>query len=149
MIEVVSALEEHAELINLRKEDKAEAFLSSGTPPKDAVRASIENSLWSYVALDDGVPFCIFGVAPYKEEPTVGCPWFMASDAIFKHRQLFLRSSLDYVHKMLTDFDILTNVVDIHNIKAHRWLKWLGFEFYRTIPYGPFNHPFIQFIKHV
>lgn len=148
----VPTIESHIDSLKLRPLDQAEGFLSSGKPPKESLKDSVNDSIWAYsiVGNHDDIPLGIFGLARYEGYPLVGCPWFVCSEAMFKDKQdtiQFLREGKKYVQKMHQAFPILTNMVDIHNTQAHRWLKWLGFEFHRTIPYGPFNHPFIQFIR--
>lgn len=154
-MKTIPTTEAHIEAIKLRPSDIAEGFLSSGKSPKEALKFSVEESIWSYTVVgDDGKLLGVFGLARYEEFPLVGCPWFVCSDDLFlelarsKQNQVqFLRGCKEWVALMNKAFPVLTNLVDIHNVSAHRWLKWLGFEFHRTIPNGPFNHPFIQFVK--
>lgn len=145
--QIVPAAHEHIEPIaaHVREADREELWAAScSTPDKVMERAlAVSNQAWT--GLLDGVPVCMFGVAPVSALSDVGRPWMVGTDHLDAHAPVFLRRCRGVVKAMLQQFPTLENYVDQRNARAVEWLRWLGFTFGTPEPMGPYRMPFIKF----
>lgn len=129
---------------NMREVDRAEIWASGHETPTHSLEAGLEHSLLCWVALADGVPFCMFGVAPLTLLGGTGIVWMLGTDGMTMHKRAFLRGSRPVVSAMKKPFHKLENWVDARNSLTIRWLRWLDFTFEDAAPYGveglPFHH---------
>lgn len=106
----------------------------------------------AFLGLVDGCPVCVFGVAPISFLTGTGIPWMVGTTLLDKHAAGFVKGSRFAIRQILRKWGKLYNMVDARNTRAIRWLKWLGFQIYPSVPYGhldlPF-HPFLMEAKHV
>jgi hypothetical protein len=127
---------------DLRPCDSAELTAVTDLSPLQAVQASVRNShpdfLWAYYA--DDVLLCIAGCT------LAGNPWLLATPALDNHLHHVTGEAKRQVRMMLQHWGKLSNIIDIRNSKAIRWLKALGFEFTETLEIKP-GLPVIQFEK--
>lgn len=113
---------------NLREQDRAEVEASSGMDPKASVALSILMSSRAFAVLDrEGVPVCLFGVAPHPL-PGVGVAWLLGTDGLLKEALPIARGSRQYLAELHQEFPLLWNYVDERNTLSIRWLRWMGFE---------------------
>jgi ribosomal protein S18 acetylase RimI-like enzyme len=89
----------------------------------------MEMSDWTGTGLIDGVPVCMFGVAPIDMLAGLGQPWLVTTNAVARHERVFLRRCRPVVAAMLDSYPRLTNIVHADNVRAIKWLRWLGFKF--------------------
>ena len=126
----------HADCLDLttriRDEDLREIL---ATHPKElpdvALQISLDLSYKSFAVMEDGVGcIAIFGTC---KTALGGVPWMIASDILFErsHRK-FIRNCKDYVKELTEDFAYSYNQVAVTNVKAHRWLSWMGFTIHTT-----------------
>jgi hypothetical protein len=136
MVTVREALFEDAVHIayNLREADRCE--LQETGDPVDLLLKGWQVSDWCNVALVDGLPAVIWGVAGADER--TGSPWLLATDAIDKISKTFLMHCKPDIDRMLAAYPRLFNYVHIGNHKAQQWLQWLGFDLYNQ-PTGQNN----------
>ena len=118
----------------------------SGRDPLHALLDGIENSDLAWTAEDEDGPWGIFGIAPWYLD--VGCPWFLGSDGVRKHRRFFLEQTRVYVAEMHRLYPMLVNVVDARNRDSLVYLRRAGFTIDKLIPhYGVEQRPFYRFSK--
>ncbi len=131
----------------LRVADKLELKLSCGMGPCSALSLSYTNSQKVYsVIAEEGEPIAIFGVV--GEHPSIGVPWMLGSEGIYKHAAQFMAESKQWLKEIEEDYELLVNYVHADNKKAIRWLKWMGFQMIRLVPdYGKGKAPFYEFVK--
>ena len=130
---------------NMREADRREVWASSHSTPERAIRESLRVSTSAWVGYYDGVPVCVFGVAPLNMIAGIGSPWLLGTETLAERPASFLRRCRPYVRKMLAVYPKLVNHVDERNEASKRWLSWLGFELGEPEPHGPFGIPFRPF----
>lgn len=130
----------------LRKEDREEAEAVIGLPASYAMMAGLRDD--TLVACVNGTPEMIFG-CPGAD--IVGTPWMLASPLPFTPQwsRVFLRASKEIVtDDWQARYPLLTNFTDARNVRHHRWLRWLGFQFIRRDEtYGVAGIPFLEFVR--
>jgi hypothetical protein len=131
----------------LRQADIDEVWAMSHLKPMQATQMSYEASAKCWVALWDGIPTVIFGVARTSYLPSIGSPWMLATDRISEMGTTFVRGSIKYVNFMQEGHELLRNYVDVRNKVSIKWLKWLGFNLLDPKPYGPDGCLFHEFYK--
>lgn len=133
----------------LRAADLAEIKATTELPVVAALRASLDASRKSWVALDSaGSPYVIFGVATHPGAPEIGVPWLIATNAQRRNLREFLGSTQRVLADMKCDYDYLMNYTDLRHRESHRWLQRCGYRFDRFIPsYGTEGRPFLRFSK--
>lgn len=127
-----------------------------GTTPEKAMREGLQRSDWTLTGLLDGVPVCMFGVAPLNILLGHGAPWMLASETLDRMdfetiRREFLPLCHRGVQIMREDYPVLLNLVDTRNTKAIRWLRLLGFKFGKNLLHhnGQAFHVFLMGNVHV
>ena len=145
-INVVPASKNHIKAIsaNMRPADCAEAWAAALLSPEEALRQSLAASPLAWTLLADEKPVCMFGAATTKTA-TIGRPWLLGTPDIERYATAFVKLNQIYLLAMLDRFPVLTNHADARNKTSIRWLRWLGFSIGRSVPKGPFNHPFHPF----
>ena len=145
------ALKRDAEYVGprLREADRLEVQASVGGCPKAALQDAVENSEpEAYTCLDRGLPFGMFGVVPFSDNPRFGVIWLLGTDYLTDSVTVsFLRWSKRFLPTLIEPYDLVCNVVDKRNEVHIKWINWLGFSFIREIIYGPENRPFLEFAK--
>src|SRR3546814_18604389 len=68
-------------LADIRPADVAE-MTALGTTPERAMRQGLARSDWPDTGLLDGVPVCMFGVAPVNLMLGRGAPWMLAATGL-------------------------------------------------------------------
>ena len=111
----------------MREIDQRECRLAGGHEPIEALREGVAQSLWSLVALVDGKPVCIFGVASDGLLGEEGAPWMLCVDGIERHAKAVLVFARRFILEMGESFERLANVVHADNRSAIRFLRWCGF----------------------
>jgi len=147
MIEMRTATAEDISAVraNVRAENLAELEVV-GLGLDEVLDWSLNNSVEALCGVIDGEPVCLFGVS-CTEDPGIGCPWMVGSNAIDRHRVAFLRASRAKVDEWLTHWPVMMNWVDARNTRGLRWLRFLGFEIQDPIPMGESGLEFHLFSK--
>ena len=126
---------------NIRPEDREEV-VACGFDPFPALMLGLIESQVSYTLIGpDGLPCAMLGVVPG------GRVWLLGTPGIETHSRTFLRYSkqaLAYLYER-TGEPLLHNYTHAANKVHHRWLKWLGFSFLRTVSIN--DHNFIEFAR--
>lgn len=113
----------------LREADCLEVEALGAGLPLAAVTDSFKMSRRAYTVTHDGEPVLIFGVADHPDDPTVGIPWMLATPAIERLGFTFARHGKSVAEEAFAGYRYLTNIMVVQNTVAHRWLRYLGFEF--------------------
>lgn len=131
---------------DMRPDDVAEVEASCGLDPLGALARSFAMSDMAWTGTVDGVPVCMFGVAPLSVMGGIGSPWLLGTPKMERVPLTFLRLNREYVARMLERYGHLVNHVDARNRVSIRWLRWLGFHVdENAFPMGPFGAPFHRF----
>ncbi len=143
----VVATIEHAAWLGprLRQADVLEVEAASGVPAADALVQAVQNSWQAHTWMLDGQPLFIAGVVGHPDDEKLGIPWMLASDEADRHPRRYLAGAHEYVKSFFERHDTLLNFVDNRNIKAQRWLHWLGFQIGDPRPFGVAGLPFRPF----
>lgn len=130
MIEVREALFEDAFFVasRLRESDKRELLAASPDDPERRVLDSWRVSDWSRVALVDGEPAVLWGVAQcIQMGEQYGSPWLLATEKITKIRRGFVEKCLEDKDLVMNSYPKLFNLVHRENLLSQSWLQWMGF----------------------
>lgn len=129
---------------NLREADIEEVKASHGVHP--GILLGLMRPDEATIGKADGVPVCVYGVAPKTLISNGGgTVWMMATDQLFKHKLAFLRRNRKWIKEKLKEFGTLDNHVDARNKTSISWLRWLGFNIEEAKPYGVMQLPFHRF----
>lgn len=96
---------------------------------------------------DEEIPFTVFGVTAFPDDPTLGTVWLMGSEVIEQVSNTFLRESRTWVKKLGEGFRGLWCATDARNTDHHRWLRWLGFTSGGVVNAGVDGEPFIVYMN--
>jgi hypothetical protein len=103
---------------------------------KQILEESRATSYECFGSVKDGELLGLFGISCNSHEGEVGIPWAVFTITGRKHRRTVLETSRHLVSRWQTLHECLTNIVDVRNARAIRWLTWLGFEFIDEFPIG-------------
>ena len=129
----------------VRQADIDEITEALGIPMERALMEAITGSLNAKKIVVEGMVVAVFGDATYSILGSVGVPWLISTIHVERHARAFLKVCKPEVQGMLTRHHHLINYVDARNTSAIRWLKWLGFTFGPSVPYGARRFPFHPF----
>lgn len=132
-------------LADLRDADRVELRRSSSLPLVEMLRASFAMSDHTYAGFVDGKLVALFGVTPLSRLTGYGVPWLMSTNHMTTNGIHVLRHSKRITQIWMQEFSVLRNYVDADNAAAIKWLKWLGFDFQQSIPYGRRGEAFYPF----
>lgn len=126
----------HQVIDELREIDRTELTITSGNPGA-AILAGWAQSTYRRVALVDGSPAIVYGVAP---TPLLAdgsaAPWMVATPAIQQVSREFLLASVGELQAMRKGYADLRNATHKDNTISINWLRWLGFRV-SDEPVGP------------
>lgn len=129
----------------IREEDRKEVLASRPNAPiEDSLFETVSASYKSFSVVEEGVGcIAVFGVT---WSPLGGIPWMLTSDLLFTRScRKFIRQCKGYMKELTDDFTYSYNYVSTTNLKAHHWLRWMGFTLDKTYTYelnGVSFHPF-------
>ena len=134
----------------LRPADKRECT-AHGMDPLDALLQGLSLAQECWTVYLHNVPVIMFGCgdAPANLEVgdyNPGVIWMLGAEEVTCLRKRFLRESRKWVDYFQTQYDCLTNFIDIRNAVHHRWLVWMGFTILQpAVEYG--SHAFYRFVR--
>ena len=131
------------------EKDQEEIWRSHKSNPIDSLSGGYYASHEVYTIIHQGIIKGMVGVNRSTLDNRIGIPW-MLTDGNFKGFELkFLREGKRWLDSLLTsDWDLLFNYVDVDNVTAIKWLKFLKFSFVRIIPeFGYAKTPFVEFMR--
>lgn len=147
VLEIVAPADAH--LIELaqtmRLADRAELAALGFADPLPVLRSSLKHSTLAACALIDGKVWAVGGAVPFSLLSESAAPWMLGSTLIDRSPRHLIARGPSYIHAMLNKYPHLVNYVHARNVRAIRWLKWLGFELHAATPYGLKGEPFHRF----
>lgn len=81
-------------------------------------------------------PVAVFGVTAHPLDPTLGSPWFLATDGIYRVSLEFAKQTLMWVDWMNAQYSQLFNIMSDSNRVSKRWLRNAGFTIHPPKPLG-------------
>lgn len=143
MIEILPATLDHALQLagRLRAEDEAE-LVALGTEPSLVLRLSVSSSVYTRVAMDDGKPIALWGLAVPSLIGRTASPWLLTGPGVEKNKKKFLLESAQFVELAIQAFPHLENWCDARYERSLRWLNWLGFRIGEPESRGPLGMMF-------
>ena len=132
-------------IANLRASDRAECEAYGHPDIGAGIEASVRRSLLCWTGLVDGELAAILGVAPVNVLTGLGSPWMLGTPVLDRHQRVLVRSTPEYIARMLKAFPHLVNFVHARNTTSVRWLRRLGFTLHEAVPFGPLGEPFHPF----
>lgn len=147
---VIAGRQEHADAVagRLRYADQQEIYAATGKNPDVMLYQSWITSPHRWSIVRNGEIIGLFGLTPAVLMGDVGVPWLLGTDEMEKIRFTFAKQSIEHVKHMLHLYPTLANYVDVRNVLAIKWLKWLGFTLdAEPRPYGYQQLPFYYFEK--
>lgn len=133
-------------LANVRAPDIAEFWAAGHVSPQQAVQLSLQHSREAWAgAIRGGQLLCIFGVAGGSLLSSRGTVWMIGHQRLDRLARPFLRDCGAQVQSMLSRYEHLSNWVDARNVRAIRWLEWLGFRIHPAVSHGADGLPFHYF----
>lgn len=132
----------------MRRADAAEVLASGGFQPLEALLSALR---WtrarggeSWVALIDGRPAALFGVARPAMLSSRAVPWLLTGELIDRHPAVLWRGSKAVVADWLERYGHLEQQIDARYEQALRWAARLGFEVAEPAPFGQDGRPFCK-----
>lgn len=146
-IEYVTPTFEMLESIEKRMTDadRFELTITTNKEPLDALCESVDASEESFVAVIDGVPEAVFGIATSKSDSSLGIPWLIGTRAIAANARELVRKGRQLIPQWAARYAGLYNVSSITHPAAHTWMLWLGFEPIQLLYVR--GHAFISFVR--
>jgi hypothetical protein len=120
----------------LRQADQDEVMAACGMTGEDALILAVAHAKKAHAWILDGELVAVSGISGSLIDENVGVIWMLASDGVDRVPKLLLKGQRQYVRDLLQGHDMLLNFVDNRNIKAQRWLRWLGFQIGDPRPFG-------------
>lgn len=110
----------------MRQRDIEEIRAGWGLDPILAMRNCLSASSYARTAFVGLAPLCMYGIAPMSMMGQSARLWMFGTDLIDRHPMAFARASRREIPKLMRFASLLTNLVDVHDTAAMRWLEWLG-----------------------
>jgi len=128
----------------LRVEDTREIWNSHHHLPEDALRLSLEKSLFA-LTIENGCPIAVFGVTVENVLDSKGVIWMLGSRDLEKIKIRFLKNCKKFIRMFLDAYPYLENYVDCDNKHTIEWLKFCGAVIEPPIVYGVEGKKFCHF----
>ena len=126
-VELVETTPQHLTNIWLNMSpDDVQECLDSGVRPRDALRMSVRNSLWTFTILVDGEPAAIWGMGGVflGEE---GRPWMLTTPRVRRAPKTCLQIARVEMRRALVHYPRLVSLVSAAHVKALRTMEAIGF----------------------
>lgn len=131
---------------NIRPSDREEIVASGWQDTLSALEASVRMSDTSSVAVIDGVPAAVLGVAKKGGILTpYGCPWLLGSTVLHEHRRLLLTEAPRVRDYMKIKYGHLENYVFAGSKQSVIWLQRIGFEMHEKHRHPATGEAFYRF----
>lgn len=134
---------------DIRTADRLECWAAGHLWAEEAIMRGLASSTRAWTARADGKILSILGVEPASALTGLGRPWMVGTHALETYAVAAIRESRPALMVMHQLFPRLENWVDARNLKAIRWLRWLGFRVYPARPWGLEQMPFHRFERGV
>lgn len=147
MVDFVKPTDEMIEYIaaNMRDADALEVWEMCRHTPLQSIRAGLDISKFSTVAVINGIPCAVFGLVVVDILSGTGVPWLLGTDYAVEQRRVFLKHCKQGLGQMLDICPNLFNYVHADNKISVRWLKYMGFNIEKALPIGTNGAMFHKF----
>lgn len=146
---LVAAEPQHVAAIaaRARQADIDELWAQARATPAHCMTVGLQLATLAYTALLDDVPVAMLGVTPASTGE--GTPWMVTTTDLdhLPAQKALLRLSPPVIAEFLTLYPLLFNEVDNRNVRAKRWLAWLGFTLGDPEPTGCDGELFCPFFR--
>lgn len=128
MIRYELAEPRHAALIarSMRARDIAEVAAGWGKEPTSAILDSLGASYYARIMFYDLEPLIIYGLTSLCMLSMTAQIWLFGTRYIDDHPLAFCRASKVALRCMRLHAQTITNLVDVSDLPARKWLEWLG-----------------------
>lgn len=144
------SIQEDVDFLSTRLRDEdVEEVTASGNVPFNALAHGLEVSDPCYTLIDrEETPVGMLGICKGSFKNS-GIIWLLGSKGIESNSITFLRHSKPVLTEFYerTGYDFFYNYTYVKNELHHKWLRWLGFTFLRTITMPTTGKEFIEFVK--
>ena len=89
----------------------------------------VQHSSQIFIGRVDGVIACMWGIIRPSILSGEGYIWLLTTDLAEEHKFLLIRHSQLHIKRLLTSYSILIGDCAIEDVRAHKWLKFLGAKF--------------------
>ncbi len=124
---------------NLRPDDLREVTEGHGLVPTIHIPLGSLKGFCVYFTVPDGR---IAGLAGVEEDGRI---WMLCTEAIHDFPITFAREAKRFIESRSEE--VLWNYADKRNTAHLKLLRYLGFQLFNEVPFGPNNLPFIPFRK--
>ncbi len=149
-VEIIQARVSHIPAIasQIRSADKLELWDFACVTPAQAMYYGLNQARLARTGFINGEAVCMFGANTVSAVSGVGRVWMVGTTFLDKYAMTFLRRCAPEVEEMFQSYKRLENYIDVRNVKAIAWLRWLGFDCDTDPqPMGIYRKPFIKFHK--
>lgn len=128
MIRFEEAMPRHAKLIarNMRLTDVEELRAGWELEPEASILDALSYSYFARTLFFDLQPLAIFGLSALSIMPSRAQVWVFGTRAIDEHRITFAKASRAAVDLLFTQCGLMTNMIDLSDERALKWMRWLG-----------------------
>ena len=148
-VEIAQASIDHIPAIvpKVRHADAVELWDFARVTPAEAMYHSLNRSGFARTGFVDDEAVCMFGLSTLSVAADTGRVWMVGTYLLDRYANTFLRRCMKEVEEMLVSYRRIENFVDVRNVRAIEWLKWLAFTMEGPQRLGPYNMEFIPFYK--
>ena len=120
---------------NLRESDLREIkeWYGVNEDPVDALRRSVDRSQAQTATTAAGEPVAIFGVAPISLLGDMASPWMLATKKAEQYPRELICEGRRITAEWAVTYGTLVNRIGVHNARAIRWLRRIGFEVHKPL----------------
>lgn len=96
---------------------------------QETMRRHMHNSARVWVGYEDDKVLCFLGLIAPSLLSDRAYLWLYTTEHLHSHIFVFIRYSQRLVAEMLEHYPVIVGHTEVSNIKAIRWLRWLGATF--------------------
>lgn len=96
---------------------------------QEIMQRHMMNSYRCWVGYEDDKVLCFLGIIPPTVLSDCAYLWLYTTEHLTEHVFIFVRYSQRIVQEMLSEFPTIVGHCEINNLRAQRWLRWLGAKF--------------------
>jgi hypothetical protein len=121
---------------NMRAADALEVWEMSKHTPLQSIEEGLRLSNFSSIAVVNGTPCAVLGLAVVDILTGTGIPWLLGTDYAVENRKVFIKNCKQGLGQMLQICPNLFNYVHADNKVSVLWLRYMGFKIEDPLPTG-------------